>query len=67
MPNKLYVWEEVLCDWSCGLVCVVARDEQEALSLLKAADEVAWEECSKIKPIEHSFTEPGVFWVYGNC
>ena len=32
---KLFVWNSVLCDYSCGIAFAVARDETEARELLK--------------------------------
>jgi hypothetical protein len=33
---KLYVWEGVLCDYTCGLACVLAHDLEEAGALVVA-------------------------------
>lgn len=32
---KLYVWEGVLCDYTCGGAFVLAEDEAQAWALLK--------------------------------
>ena len=32
-PLKLYVWEGVLCDYTPGMVCVLARSKKEAIRL----------------------------------
>jgi len=31
---KLYVWEDVLCDYSCGVMFALAYDEDEARRLI---------------------------------
>ena len=31
---KLYVWEEVLCDWTCGVVFAMAYSVEEARKLV---------------------------------
>lgn len=31
---KVYVWDNVLCDWTCGMVVIVARDDDEANRIL---------------------------------
>lgn len=67
---KLYVWEEVLTDWTNGLVCVLARNEQEAWKKLKEKDSTAhWvlmgkdsEYGCKTKPREVSKPEAFVVW-----
>jgi hypothetical protein len=41
-PLSLWVLEGVLTDYSDGIVCVLARDEIEAWSLLRGKDRVAW-------------------------
>lgn len=33
---KLYVWEGVLCDWSCGVAVALAYDVGHARRLIKA-------------------------------
>ena len=33
---KLYVWERVFCDYTCGIAFAVAKDVAEARSILKA-------------------------------
>ena len=39
---KLFVWEGVLCDYTCGMICVLASSEQEAFDLLYEKDSIAW-------------------------
>ena len=34
---KLYVWENVLCDYTCGVMFSLARSEEEARELIQAA------------------------------
>jgi hypothetical protein len=31
---KLYVWEDVLCDWTCGIAFALASSEAEARRLI---------------------------------
>jgi len=31
---KLYVWEDVLCDYTSGMVCILAYDLEQAKELL---------------------------------
>lgn len=35
---SLFVWKDVLTDYTAGLVCVLAHDEAEAWNLLAATD-----------------------------
>lgn len=39
---KLFVWENVLTDYTDGLVCVLAHNETEAWERMKATDKTAW-------------------------
>jgi hypothetical protein len=39
---KLYVWENVLTDYTEGIVCVLAHNEEEAWALLQKEDDTAW-------------------------
>lgn len=34
-PLNLYVWEDVLCDWTCGIVFAVAPSLQAALAEIR--------------------------------
>ncbi len=38
---KLFVWEGVLTDWSSGMVCVLAKDLEQAIQLIKEKDSTA--------------------------
>lgn len=49
-PVKCFVWENVLCDYSSGMVVVLAHNKTEALKILKRESETAYDACSKIKP-----------------
>lgn len=39
---RLWVWHDVLIDWSSGIVFALAISEAEAWDCLKEADSVAW-------------------------
>ena len=39
---KTYVWEDILCGYSCGMVVVIAHSEEEAWQLLYEKDEHVW-------------------------
>ena len=32
---KLYVWEDVLCDWTCGIMFALAYDVRQARKLIR--------------------------------
>jgi len=32
---KLYVWENVLCDWTCGIMFALAYDVKQARKLIR--------------------------------
>ena len=62
---KLFVWTDVLCDHSCGMVCILAHDLEEALKLWEAKYP-AWASqqplpFSKLRIVE----EAEAFAVYG--
>lgn len=65
---KMYVWEGVLCDCTCGLACVLAYSPEEARKVLRAKFEAegrgyAITEVLGQEPIEVS--EPAAFYVTG--
>jgi len=39
---KLYVWEDVLADYTSGLICILAESEEQAFELLYNKDPIAW-------------------------
>lgn len=59
---KLYVWEEVLCDYTCGVIFALANNVDEARELVVKkyascpGDE--WEESSLMSPMQE---EPKVY------
>ena len=59
----MFVWENVLRDWSSGLVCVLAEDLEQAIVLLneKYPDETPFIDMTQLQVI----TEPEAFLVYG--
>ena len=57
---KLYVWKDVLCDYTCGMVCVLANDLEEALKLYDALNMG-----EKLGSPTLIVTEPAAFAVWG--
>jgi len=71
---KLYVWQGggVLENYSTGLVCVLAKNEEEAWELLKGKELTVWYSLegsifdrAKINPVE--YTEPCAFACWGSA
>jgi len=65
---KLYVWERVLCDYTCGMVVVLAHDLAEAREVwrrrcVREKNEHLISTCSIVPT--HITSVPGAFWVYG--
>jgi hypothetical protein len=70
---KMYVWHDVLHDYTAGMVCVLATSKEEALELIKKKGaqrpegqqrpQGAWEECRNKEPLVYH--EPAVVWVMG--
>jgi len=42
MSLKLYVWEDVLRDYTAGIVCVLAENEEAAWKVLYEEERTAW-------------------------
>lgn len=60
---KLYVWEDVLCDYTCGMICILAHNLEEARELLeKKYPGYYLDEFGKKYRV---ITEPEAFAVYG--
>jgi len=62
---KLFVWENVLIDWSSGMVCVLAENLEQAIKLIKEKDDLAAStmDMSNVKVIE----KPEAFIVWGGA
>jgi len=61
---KLYVWEDVLCDYTCGMICVLALSLEQAFSLIKEKyDEYYLDDLASVEP--KVIEEPEAFAVYG--
>ena len=60
---KMFVWENVLTDWTSGLVCVLAENLEQAVELLKEKypSETPQIDMSQLQVV----TEPEAFLVYG--
>ncbi len=39
---KLYVWEDVLEDYTSGMICILAKNEKQAMEELYKKDDIAW-------------------------
>ena len=63
---KLYVWEDnVLCDWKCGMICVLAHDYEEAIDKIRDKyPEYYLMDVAIEKP--KVITEPEAFAIYGS-
>jgi hypothetical protein len=61
---KLYVWEDVLRDYSAGMVCILAHDLEEALEVARQKFESHIIEGFAGHPYQ-VITEPDAFYVYG--
>ena len=63
MSYKMYVWEDVLCDWSCGMIVAYAESVEQAREIVrKEHEEYIYAETHR-DPIEIS--GPAAFYVYG--
>ena len=60
---KLYVWRGVLCDWTCGMICVLASDSDEA-ELLAHRELVTYNEDTTLDPPE-IYEVPTAVSIYG--
>ena len=61
----LYVWENVLCDYTCGIMFALAHDVEEARRLILAQVEYVPREQLDTEPLE--VTAPQAFVVWGGA
>jgi hypothetical protein len=66
MALKLFVWEDILCDYSCGIAVAMAHDVDEAREVLlrtaREQDNPAWHWCPSAQLAGAIAKEPeGVF------
>lgn len=58
MKLKMYVWENVLPDYTYGMVCAIAESEEQAWELLKAKDPWAYGSICKGRYPDQKITQP---------
>ena len=63
MKLKLFVWTEVLCDYSCGVMFALAPDVETARKLILASRD--WMDEDELKQEPDVYTEPVGFAVAG--
>ena len=62
---KLYLWREVLWDYSHGMAFAIAHSAEEARGLLVASDAYWGSDDLKQEPEVHELTEPFCAYVHG--
>lgn len=63
---RVYVWENVLRDWTCGLVVVHAGSKAKALKILEKKAGVYGRDLDELKTTKPRVLRPGQFaLVYG--
>jgi|GEM_PF-3212123 len=63
---KLFVWTDVLCNYTCGMIVALAHDEQEAYQKVREASDgtdYIVEQCQVNTPL--IFTVPTACYVWG--
>ena len=61
---KLFIWKDVLCDYSCGMVAIYAYDLEHALKVARKKFEGYIVENFAGKQYK-VITKPDAFYVYG--
>ena len=62
---KLYVWDDVLCDWTSGMMFAVAESPEQARELLlRECDWLPEDDLAKT-PQEYDLTDPVAFYMWG--
>lgn len=59
---KLYVWEDVLCDYTCGAIIALAHNVKEARQILLKNEEITKEDIDKRPKI---YKKPYTLAVWG--
>jgi len=60
---KLYVWEDVLCDYTCGMMVALATDVDEARRLIQLKTDCIPEDDLAREPLE--VIDPTAFISWG--
>lgn len=55
---KLYIWEDVLRDYTPGMVAVLAESEEQAWELIKQKDISAWEQ---LRGYDETYNDKGLY------
>ena len=63
---KLFIWEDVLTDWTAGMAFAIAHTFEEALDLINTYEEMSISEMlPRDKCTEHSLSEPIARTIWG--
>ena len=62
---KLYVWHEVLCSYTCGVMFALANSEEEARDLIKADNSCYMWVREELEKKPEVYDEPVGFTVFG--
>jgi hypothetical protein len=62
---KLYVWEGVLTDYTSGMVCVLARSEEEAWKLVEEKQDGTYARLKREKDTPRCVEQPEAFICWG--
>lgn len=62
---KLYLWRDVLCDYTCGMAFAIASSANEARGMLVASEAYFGSGDLAKEPEVHELTEPFCAYVHG--
>ena len=66
---KVFIWQEVLCDWTCGMIVVIADSLEDAIDKVRNEEgDFTVSEMARVKPtvIETGqLDQPIMFCVWG--
>lgn len=65
---KLFVWKDVLCDYTCGMIVVLAEDEGAAIRLIREKSEfrgASERDAGSTAPEVYELDKPLLFEVFG--
>lgn len=62
---KLYVWRDVLSDYTSGIAATLASSREEAYSAVRNSDLSEYSKGELLLNIPEEITEPKLIWVFG--
>ena len=67
MSYKIFYWENVLCNWACGIILCVAKTKEEAYELIRKELLLSEVDLDDENLTVFEINEPRIFYEWGSA